>query len=87
MSAAQEQTQMLKSHFMANTETVERGRSSRGFYFIALNNQVPMKIREKYVNLDEFIKTYLGAGYDVIFFKKIYLGYHGNQRPKKIFTS
>ena len=43
------------------------------FYFFALNNQVPMKIREKYVNLDEFIKTYLGAGNDVIFSLKKYI--------------
>ena len=42
----------------------------------------------KYVNIDEFIKTYLGAGYDIFFsLIKIYLGYHGNQRPKKLFMS
>ena len=32
-----------------------------------------MKKTEKYVNLDEFIKTYLGAGYDVIFSLKKYI--------------
>ena len=32
-----------------------------------------MKIREKHVNLDEFIKTYLGAGNDVFFSLKKYI--------------
>ena len=48
-------------------------RLNKFFCFIAQNNQVLMKKTQKYVNIDEFIKTYLGAGYDVFFSLKKYI--------------